>query len=150
MQCKLLVKLWSYSKQASNRSKLTVETLSSFIALVNSFRNMPFLCVLFLLSSEEAPVFISSDFTRRFTLVYNITKTITMDITFWSLATLWKSLDSTQTKKCLISEIKKHSMRVYVWFSPVSVVLKLSTLIGGLFLHRTIFLLKQGNLVNRK
>ena len=73
-----------------------------------------------------------------------------MDITFWSLATLWKSLDSTQTKKCLISEIKKHSMRVYVRFSPVSVVLKLSTLIGGLFLHRTIFLLKQGNLVNRK
>ena len=111
---------------------------------------MPFLCVLFLLSSEEAPVFISLDFTQRFTLVYNITKTITMDITFWSLATLWKSLDSTQTKKCLISEIKKHSMRVYVRFSPVSVVLKLSTLIGGLFLHRTIFLLKQGNLVNRK
>ena len=144
MQCKLLVKLWSYSKQASNRSKLTVETLSSFIALVNSFRNMPFLYVLFLLSSEEAPVFISLDFTQRFTLVYNITKTITMDITFWSLATLWKSLDSTQTKKCLISEIKKRSMRVYVWFSPVSVVLKLSTLIGGLFLHRTIFFIKTG------
>ena len=147
MQCKLLVKLWSYSKQASNRSKLTVETLSSFIALVNSFRNMPFLCVLFLLSSEEAPVFLSLDFTQRFTLVYNITKTITMDITFWSLAALW---NSTQTKKCLISEIKKCSIRVYVWFSPVSVVLKLSTFIGGLFLHRTIFLLKQGNLVNRK
>ena len=45
--------------QPSNRSKLAMETLSSIVALVNSFQNMPFLCLLFLFSSDEARVYLS-------------------------------------------------------------------------------------------